>query len=84
MVNLEWVREHYFKSVADQVARIASPDGGIVFTVFDERHRPLIASYSNGTSPGLMSSPTPETQVRVPMRVTCTIKRRRRQTVEVS
>jgi signal transduction histidine kinase len=36
MVNLNWVREHYFPVVARQVARIASANSGLVFSMHPE------------------------------------------------
>ncbi len=44
LVNVAWVREHYFPAVAEQVARIASPDGGITYTIRDERNQPVAGS----------------------------------------
>jgi signal transduction histidine kinase len=36
MVNRSWVREHYFPVVARQVARIASPDSGLVYSMYPD------------------------------------------------
>jgi signal transduction histidine kinase len=36
MVNHGWVREHYFPVIARQVARIASPDSGLVYSMRPE------------------------------------------------
>ena len=36
MVNRSWVREHYFPVIARQVARIASPDSGLIYSMHPE------------------------------------------------
>ena len=36
MVNRSWVREHYFPVIARQVARIVSPDSGLVYSMHPE------------------------------------------------
>ena len=37
MVNLGWIRHHYFTSIATQVARIAGADAGLTFTMVTKR-----------------------------------------------
>ena len=36
MVNRSWVREHYFPVIARQVARIVSPDSGLIYSMHPE------------------------------------------------
>jgi len=47
MVNLEWARQYYFKDLTAQVTRIEGADGGISFTVLDDREQTIA-----GAEPG--------------------------------
>ena len=37
IVNLDWVREHYFSSITQQVARIAQTGNGLACSILDDR-----------------------------------------------
>ena len=40
-VNLDWARDHYFAEIVQQVAQIAGTNGGVTFSVTDERGGPV-------------------------------------------
>ncbi|MGE3578649.1 MAG: sensor histidine kinase [Vicinamibacterales bacterium] len=44
LVNLDWVRERYFRDLTEQVGRIAGFDDGVALRVRDERGRVVAAS----------------------------------------
>jgi signal transduction histidine kinase len=48
---MDWVREHYFPAVADQVARIANPEGGIKYAIRDERNLPVVDAQHSAPAP---------------------------------
>ena len=54
LVNLDWVRSHYFSAITSQVARIAGAGEGIVTTIVDDQGRAI---------PGL-PEPRPEEPVK--------------------
>ncbi|HEY3885107.1 MAG TPA: HAMP domain-containing sensor histidine kinase, partial [Vicinamibacterales bacterium] len=52
MVNMNWVREHYFQALTTQVARMAGATSGLVLAVRDDRGR-TIASTAQETLAGI-------------------------------
>lgn len=51
LVNMDWIRDRYFPAVAEQVARIANPEGGITYAIRDERNVPVIGPGRTETTP---------------------------------
>jgi signal transduction histidine kinase len=43
MVNMTWVRQHYFSEIAEQVAQIEGRDTGIQFVVLDDHGAAVVA-----------------------------------------
>lgn len=55
MVNLDWVRDHYFRDVTTQVARISGTDKSIELTIVDSSGRRIgdVDAHRQGPSVGL-------------------------------
>lgn len=51
MVNLQWVRLHYFPELAGQVARMGEKNAGLALAVLDERGTPISGLQPAGAGP---------------------------------
>jgi len=48
LVDLGWVRDHYFSAITEQVTRIAQAGDGVSCAIVDEASRPVVGSPSRG------------------------------------
>ncbi|MFN7983204.1 MAG: HAMP domain-containing sensor histidine kinase [Vicinamibacterales bacterium] len=48
VVNLAWVREHYFADLVAQVARIEGSDNSVTFTITDDAGRAVVGTPTEG------------------------------------
>lgn len=44
LVDLEWVRQHYFRSITEQVAQVAQVGDGLTIAIVDDRGLPVVAA----------------------------------------
>jgi signal transduction histidine kinase len=51
MVNLPWVREHYFAELMSQVARIAGDNPGLTLTMADDQGKAVVGQPGGGDPP---------------------------------
>jgi signal transduction histidine kinase len=48
MVNLPWVRQHYFSALTREVARIHGEDSGLSFAIVDEQNETVVSTRAIG------------------------------------
>src|SRR5262249_35475177 len=51
LVNMDWIRDHYFPAVAEQVARSANPEGGITYAIRDAHNVSILGPSPAASTP---------------------------------